>query len=80
MAELINVSCPLEVSSRLESAATLLSDPVSPDIQEPASEAAAAAHAPSQASPDDSAQFREEIRRRYEAPLLVPRRHDGLNE
>ena len=76
MAELMNASCPLEVNSRLESAATLSSNPAAPIIPKRAAAAGAAAQAPSQASPDDSAQFREEIRRRYEAPLLLPRRHN----
>lgn len=80
MAELMKLSRPLEVSSRLESAATLLSKPGPPGILERAAETAPAAHSPLQAGANDSAQFREEIRRRCEAPLLLPRRHDGLNE
>jgi hypothetical protein len=80
MADLINSSYPLEVSSRLDSAATLLKDPVPQGIPQRASEAAAAADSPSPADPDDSARFREEIRRRYEEPLLLPPGHDGLNE
>jgi hypothetical protein len=78
MADLINSSRPLEVSRRLDSAATLLSDPMQPGVIEGAS--LAAADSPSPADPDESARFREEIRRRCEAPLLLPRRHDGLNE
>jgi hypothetical protein len=77
MADLINSSCPLEVSGRLDAALTLLNDPVPPGIPE---RAAALADSLSPAEPDDSAQFREEIRRRCEAPLLLPRGHDGLNE
>jgi hypothetical protein len=80
MAELLNSSRPLEVGSRRDSAATLLTDPVPADILEPAPEILAAAHSPLQADAHDSAKFREEMRRRCEAPLLVPRRHDGLNE
>ena len=80
MAELMNSSCPLEVSSRPRSAASLSNKPASPGLAERACETDAAAHAPAQANPDDSAQFREEIRRRYEAPLLLSPRHDGLNE
>jgi len=80
MADLINSSRPLAVSGRLDSAATVLSYPVPPGIPRRASEAAAAADSPSHADSDDSARFREEIRRRCEAPLVLPRRHDGLNE
>jgi len=80
MADLINSSCSLEVSSRLDSAATLLGNPVPSGIPERALEAAAAADSLLQADLDDSARFREEIRRRYEAPLPLSRGHDGLNE
>jgi hypothetical protein len=78
MANLINSSRPLEVSRRLGSAATLLSDPKQPGAVEGASLAAADSTSP--AGPEESARFRAEIRRRCEAPLLLPRRHDGLNE
>jgi|HubBroStandDraft_1064217.scaffolds.fasta_scaffold1851152_1 hypothetical protein len=78
MAHLINSSPPLEVSRRLDSAATLLSDSMQPGAIESA--ALAAADSPLPADPNESARFREEIRRRCEAPLLLPRRHDGLNE
>jgi len=80
MAELINSSRPLEVSSRLDSAATLLSNASPPNILEPAPEVVVTTHPPLPADALDSAQFREEMRRRCEAPLLLPRRHDGLNE
>jgi len=80
MAELMNSSRPLEVGSRLDSAATLLSNPSPPDILEPGSEAVATVQSPLQPDAKNSAQFREEMRRRCEAPLLLPRRHDGLNE
>jgi hypothetical protein len=80
MSDLINSSCPLEVSSRLDSAATLLSDPVPPGFPQHSAEVAVAGDSPSLAGPDNAARFREELRRRCEAPLLLPRRHDGLNE
>jgi len=80
MAELLNSSRPLEVGSRLDSAATLLNDPSPANILEPAPEVVLTAHSPLPADVNDSAQFREEMRRRCEAPLLLPRRHDGLNE
>jgi len=77
MADLINSSYPLGVSSRVDSAGNLFSDPVPQGISEPASEAAAAV---SSQEADNSARFREEMRRRCEAPLLLPSGHDGLNE
>lgn len=80
MAELLNSSRPLEANSRLDSAAALLSDPSPSNILDPAPEILAAAHSPLQVDAHDSAKFREEMRRRCEAPLHLPRRHDGLNE
>ena len=80
MAELINSSRPLEVPSRLDSAATLLNEPRQGNILEPSSENLAAAPSPLQADPADSAKFREDMRRRCDAPYLFPRSHDGLNE
>jgi hypothetical protein len=77
MADLINSSYPLEASSRVDSAGKLFGDSVAPDISEPASRAAAAA---ASQEADNSARFREEMRRRCEAPLLLPSGHDGLNE
>ena len=77
MAHLIKSSCPLEVSSSLDTAAAKLSNPPS-STMEPASEAAGAAHSGPQAKPDASAQFRTEILRRYEAPFKSARPHDGL--
>ncbi len=74
MADLINSSRPLRVSSRLDTAAQLLTDPGVAGVPELAAGAALPADS------DDSARFREDIRRRCEAPLLLPRRHDGLNE
>jgi hypothetical protein len=74
MADLINSSRPVRVSSRLDTAAHLLTDPVVAGVPE----LTAGAGLP--ADSDDSARFREDIRRRCEAPLLLPRRHDGLNE
>jgi hypothetical protein len=77
MADLINSSCPLEVSGSLVSAANLFSDRVPPGNPGRASETAAAA---ASSDPDESARFRAEMRRRCEAPLLLPPGHDGLNE
>jgi hypothetical protein len=44
------------------------------------SEAIAPAHPARQADPDESEQFREEIRRRYELPFRHTWRHGGLND
>ncbi|HUD47673.1 MAG TPA: hypothetical protein VMR33_12630 [Candidatus Baltobacteraceae bacterium] len=43
-------------------------------------EAAQAAHSDLRVKPDDSAQFREDILRRYDAPLAPSWLHGGLNE
>jgi hypothetical protein len=55
-------------------------NPRPPSIQERASATAMAAHSAPQANVVASAQFREEILRRYEAPLPFPWPHGGLND
>ena len=80
MAHLIKSSCPLEVSGGLDSAAAKPGNRLSPTIPGPACEAAGAAHADPQGNPDDSAQFRAEVLRRYEAPFKSAWPQDGLNE
>jgi len=80
MAHSIKSSSPLEVGSRLDSAAAQSSTRLSPTIPEPASQAAAAAHSDPQGSLGDSAQFRAGILRRYEAPFKSSWPQDRLHE
>ena len=79
MAHLIKSPCPLEGSSRVDTAAAELSNQPSPAIPEPVSAAAGAAHSDAKAKPDASAEFRTEILRRYDAPFKSARPHDGLS-
>jgi len=51
-----------------------------PAILERASGAAVAAHSAPEATPDDSARFREDVPRRYEAAYPHPWHHGGLND
>jgi hypothetical protein len=73
---LLEDAYPLELSRNLFG----MPNPRPPTIPERSSEAAGAAHFDSQAKPDDSAQFRADILRRYEAPFTLAWRHGGLNE
>lgn len=79
MAHLIKSSSPREAGGKLDSAAAQSSNRLAPAIPEAASEAAGAAHSDPPANPDDSAQFRAGILRRYEAPFKSACPPDRLN-
>ena len=51
-----------------------------PTLLKRAAESSKAAHSAPEADLDDSAQFREDILRRDEAPYSFPWRHGGLND
>jgi hypothetical protein len=51
-----------------------------PIVLKRAPEGAHAAHPDPRTNPEDSAQFREDILRRYVAPFAPAWRHGGLNE
>jgi hypothetical protein len=53
---------------------------VPPTILERSAESPKAAHSALEADPDNSAQFREDILRRYETSYPFPWHHGGLND